>query len=79
MTQMPQVLRLDGDDYDLSNASDKARSTVARLQFLEVQTQEKANILAVLTKAKNAYIADLKAEIVKNKSGVDLSTLFDEE
>jgi hypothetical protein len=79
MTQMPQVLRLDGEDYDLSNASDKAQEAVARLQFLEVQTQEKANILAVLTKAKNAYIADLKAEIVKNKSGVDLSTLFDEE
>ncbi|EDM69398.1 hypothetical protein RAZWK3B_11687 [Roseobacter sp. AzwK-3b] len=42
------------------------------------QLQEAQNLHAVLTKARHAYIADLKNEIVKGKSGVDLSALFDD-
>lgn len=79
MPDAPQILRLDGEEYDLSIASDEAKALVARLQHLDRLLEEKNNFLAVLTKAKNAYIADLKAEIITNKTGVDLSTLFDEE
>ncbi|MEN8658148.1 MAG: hypothetical protein ABF313_08915 [Marivita sp.] len=79
MAETPQILRLDGEDYDLSNASDEAKALVARLQHLDRLFEEKNNFMALLTKAKNAYIADLKTEIIKNKTGVDLSTLFDEE
>ena len=79
MTDAPQILRLDGEEYDLSKASDEAKVFVARLQHLERLFEEKSNMMALLTKAKNAYIADLKTEIIKNKTGVDLSTLFDEE
>jgi hypothetical protein len=79
MTEAPQILRLDGEEYDLSKASDEAKVLVARLQHLERLFEEKSNMMALLTKAKNAYIADLKTEIIKNKTGVDLSTLFDEE
>lgn len=79
MPDAPQILRLDGEDYDLSKASDEAKAIVARLQHLDRLFEEKANLMALLTKAKNAYIADLKTEIIKNKTGVDLSSLFDEE
>ena len=79
MTDTPQILRLDGEDYDLSKASDEAKALVARLQHLDRLFEEKSNLMALLTKAKNAYIADLKTEIIKNKTGVDLSSLFDEE
>jgi hypothetical protein len=79
MPDAPQILRLDGEDYDLSKASDEAKAIVARLQHLDRLFEEKSNLMALLTKAKNAYIADLKTEIIKNKTGVDLSTLFDEE
>ena len=79
MTDAPQILRLDGEDYDLSKASDEAKALVARLQHLDRLFEEKTNLMALLTKAKNAYIADLKTEIIKDKTGVDLSTLFDEE
>ena len=79
MAETPQILRLDGEDYDLSKASDEAKALVARLQHLDRLFEEKTNLMALLTKAKNAYIADLKTEIIKNKTGVDLSTLFDEE
>ena len=79
MPDAPQILRLDGEDFDLSKASDEAKALVARLHHLDRLLEEKTNLLALLTKAKNAYIADLKAEIIKNKTGVDLSTLFDAE
>ena len=79
MADQPQILRLDGEDFDLSKASDEAKAIVARLQHLDRLFEEKSNMMALLTKAKNAYIADLKTEIIKNKTGVDLSSLFDEE
>lgn len=79
MPDAPQILRLDGEDYDLSKASEEAKALVTRLQHLDRLFEEKTNLMALLTKAKNAYIADLKTEIIKNKTGVDLSSLFDEE
>lgn len=79
MSDQPQILRLDGEDFDLSKASEEAKALVARLQHLDRLFEEKSNMMALLTKAKNAYIADLKTEIIKNKTGVDFSTLFDEE
>ena len=79
MSIEPQILRLDGADYDLSQASRESRVLVARLKYMDRMFVEKSNLLALLNKAKNAYIADLKAEIIKEKTGVDFSTLFDEE
>ena len=79
MADQPQILRLDGEDFDLFKASNEANALVARLQHLDRLFEEKSNLMALLTKAKNAYIADLKTEIIKNKTGVDLSSLFDEE
>ena len=79
MTQIAQTLRIDGEEFDLAQASDEANVLVARLKYLDILAEEKMNMLALLTKAKNAYISDIKAEIIKHKSGVDLSSLFDEE
>ena len=79
MTDTPQILRLDGADYDLYEVFNEAKLLVARLHHMDRMFEEKSNLLALLNKAKNAYIADLKAEIIKEKTGVDLSTLFDEE
>ena len=79
MTGVLQTLRLDGTDYDLTTASDAAKALVMRLQSVDRLSEEKNNLLALLNKARNAYIAELKTEIIKNKTGVDLSALFDEE
>ena len=79
MSDQPQILRFDGEDFDLSKASEEAKALLARLQHLDRLFEEKSNMMALLTKAKNAYIADLETEIIKNKTGVDFSTLFDEE
>ena len=79
MADTPPILRLDGEDFDLSNASEEAKALVARLQKLDRLVEENSSMMVLLTKAKNAYIADLKTEIIEKKTGVDLSSLFDEE
>lgn len=79
MSDRTQILRLDGLDYDLSRLSADGKTLVSRLTQLERLVQEKTNLLAVLTKAKNAYISDLKSEIIKKRTGVDLSALFEGE
>lgn len=79
MDDTPRILRLDGEEYDLSTATNEAKVLVAQLQGLAGLLEERINFMALLTKAKNAYISDLKMEIIQNRTGVDLSTLFDAE
>lgn len=76
---MNKWFRIDGVEYETDALSQEGRNLVARLTLTRLTLQELSNQLALLTKAKNAYIADLRTEIIKNKTGVDLSTLFDEE
>ena len=66
---MKQRLRLDGVDHDVESLSAEARQVLGRLRYLEQRLQELHNQQAMLTKAKNAYIADLKAELLQPVSG----------
>ena len=77
MTKQNQILRLNDVDYDLTKASEEAGRLLSKLQNLDRLIGEKQTIIALLTRAKNGYIADLKAEIIRGNTGVDLSTLFD--
>jgi predicted nucleic acid-binding Zn-ribbon protein len=80
MTQkLDQILRIDGIDINLSEASAEISESVARLKQIAKVLEEQNNMLAVLTKAKNAYISDLKAEITKQKTGLDFASFFDSE
>lgn len=73
---MVETLRLDGKDYDISVLSAEGRQHLAAYQHATAQMQEATNMIALLSKAKNAYISDLKAEIIQGRTGVDLSSLF---
>ena len=66
---MKQRLRLDGVDHDVDQLSAEARQILERLRFVQQRLQELHNQQAMLTKAKNAYIADLKAELLQPVSG----------
>jgi hypothetical protein len=67
---MKQRLRLDGVDHDVDQLSAEARQILERLRFVQQRLQELHNQQAMLTKAKNAYIADLKADLLQPVSGV---------
>ena len=76
---MSQRFRIDGVEYDIETLTQEGRDLVARLTFARLQQQELSNQIALLTKAKNAYIADLKSEIVQGRTGVDLGALFSDD
>jgi hypothetical protein len=73
---MTKRFRLDGAEYDLDALSVEGRALVERLSFAHLQVHSLSNQRALLTKAKNGYIADLKSEIVQGRTGVDLDNLF---
>lgn len=76
---MSQRFRIDGVEYDIETLTQEGRDLVSRLTFARLQQQELSNQMALLTKAKNAYIADLKAEIIQGRTGVDLGALFSDD
>lgn len=69
-------LKIGGQTYDVNSLNKDAIAIVESLHRVEARIQEKQNLIALLLKAKNAYIADLNAEIVQERSGVDLGALF---
>jgi hypothetical protein len=76
---MSQRFRIDGVEYDIETLTQEGRDLVSRLTFARLRQQELSNQIALLTKAKNAYIADLKSEIIQGRTGVDLGALFSDD
>jgi hypothetical protein len=76
---MTKRFRLDGAEYDVEALSAEGRALAERMSFVHLQVQAMTNQKALLTKAKNAYIADLKLEIVQGRTGVDLGALFSDD
>jgi hypothetical protein len=76
---MTKRFRLDGAEYDADALSAEGRALVERLTFAHLQVQTLSNQQALLTKAKNAYISDLKTEIIHGRTGVDLGSLFSDD
>lgn len=76
---MSQRFRIDGVEYTTDSLSQEGRDLVARVTFTRLTLQELSNRLALMTKAKNAYIADMKTEIIQGRTGVDLGALFSDD
>lgn len=73
---MIKTVRLGGQEYDVSTLGEEGRSNLAGYQYATEQLKEAENLYAVLTKARRAYISDIKNEMIQGKSGVDLAALF---
>jgi len=74
---MSQRINLDGVEYETSGLTDNGKSILASLQEASTRLQELQNLQAIFTRAKRSYIDELKREIIKGKSGVDIAALFD--
>lgn len=74
---MTQRINLDGVEYETSSLTDNTKSIFVSLQEASARIQELQNLQAILTRAKRSYIDELKREIIKGKSGVDVAALFD--
>ena len=76
---MSSLFQINGVEYAADTLTPEGKMLLVRLQFTQLKIQELLNHQAVLTNSKNAYISDLGAEIVKSKSGIDLSSLISED
>tara|TARA_B110000908_G_scaffold169720_1_gene227471 strand:+ start:2214 stop:2444 length:231 start_codon:yes stop_codon:yes gene_type:complete len=76
---MSQGLRIDGIEYGTEGLSKEGMELIERLKFTRHVLSELTNQQAILTKAKNAYISDLKMEIVQGRTGVDLGALLSDD
>ena len=74
---MSQKINVDGVEYDFESLSPEAKAVLEKLQHTDTQIQDNKNLSALLTRAKNSYIHELKREMIEGKSGVDIASLFD--
>lgn len=59
---MTKSITIDGTKYDLDSLSQTARDTIAALQFVDEQIQQKQNEWAIADTARFAYTNALKRE-----------------
>ena len=69
-----QKIKLDDKEYDVANLSERARKLTVELQTATARIQEAKNMIAILTKAKRAYIEGLKSEMLSAKAGFDFES-----
>ena len=74
---MVNKLVLDNVEYVLNDQNQSVKSLVLNLNNTDKEIQEKTNLYAVFTRAKNSYVQELKREMIAGKSGVDIASLFD--
>ena len=55
--------------YSTDMLDDEGKANLASSQFVDAKIKETSNLLAALTVSKNAYIQQLKNEIIKSKAG----------
>ena len=72
---MGQKFKLEDTEYEVESLSDQAKHTLVSLQFSTARLKELTNMHALLQRAKNSYIDNLKKEMLTDKAGF----LFEEE
>jgi hypothetical protein len=73
---MQQQLEFEGYEYSFDSLSNNAKGILVKMNFAKQKIVELKDNSAVLNKAKNGYIEDLKNQIVSGKLGVDLGDLL---
>ena len=73
---MTKIFSLNKLDYAVDDLSPPGRDALDQLSFaIKMEENLKAQI-ALLTRARNGYIEDIKLEAVENKSGIDFEALL---
>ena len=67
---MGQKIKFEGKEYELEKLSDQAKLTLTSMQFADIRLKELNNMQALLQRAKNSYVEDLKQEMLSSKAGL---------
>ena len=73
MNDMVTKVSVDGSEYAIDAMTEQGKKLTDLLQAVDARIKEKTDLVSVLTRAKKAYIADLKSEILSKKAGFDFS------
>lgn len=76
---MTQRFRIDGVEYDAECLTAQGKAILECMKFAQMRHKDLMNQQALLIKAKNAYVADLRTEIIQGRTGVELSSLFSDD
>ena len=68
---MGEVVNLDGQDYELSDLSARARDALNSIVFIDGKINELNRLKLALSKARTESVTEIKAEIMKQKSGFE--------
>ena len=74
-----QFVDVQGQKFQTEELNETCMRMVNMGVATELKIRKLINERAVLTRAKNAYIDDLKLEVVESKSGLDIGALFSED
>ena len=74
-----QFVDVQGQKFQTEELNETCMRMVNMGVATELKIRKLMNERAVLTRAKNAYIDDLKLEVVESKSGLDIGALFSED
>ncbi|SOC00529.1 hypothetical protein SAMN05877809_102633 [Rhodobacter sp. JA431] len=75
---MSDKITLEGQDYEIAHLSTGGQALAKQIAQVQHHLDERMRMREVLLKARAAYLAELRAEVVKQQSGVDLSRLLDD-
>lgn len=70
---MVKKINIDNVEYEIDKISDNAKKLFSELVSVDETIIEKTNLSAIFIKAKKAYIAEIKSEIISKKGGFDFS------
>jgi hypothetical protein len=73
---MGRKFAIEGRTYDADALSETARALFQQLAFAQERLQDLANQQALLVRARNAYILDLKTEIEGAATRIDAGALL---
>ena len=76
---MAAKFTIEGKDYSTSDLSENGKMIWEYLLFTLKNLEELNAKHALMSRAKNGYIADLKDEVLEQKTGLNLSDLFMED
>ena len=66
---MSQKFHFEDKEYVFDDLSDKAKSNINLLQFINRRMKELNNMQALLQRSKNSYVNSLKQEMLAEKAG----------
>ena len=76
---MTNKIALEIGEYSVADLPENGRLLVNKLEFVQSTLVELYNKKAMMNRAKNGYISDLKAEIIANKAGLDIPAMFSDD